>query len=134
MYGTISRRPTTHPQTQEPLQPLVCQRSCCCHSWLFTSSWLIVTSLHRHQRPPLIVAAAFIVAIASLCDYSHPSRLTEKSVQKKKEAEKVYLYLCQCLQPTKTYFAFFWISLYVGFVPVSNVLDIFVSDRRCEFW
>jgi hypothetical protein len=51
-------------QTQEPLLPLFRQRSRCCHSWLFTSSWLIVTSSHRHQHPPLIVAAAVIVAIA----------------------------------------------------------------------
>jgi hypothetical protein len=59
------RQHTSHPQTQEPLQPLVCQQSRCCHLWLFTSLWLIVTLLHRHQRPPLIAAAAVIVAIAS---------------------------------------------------------------------
>ncbi len=34
---------------------------------------------------------------------------------------------------TKTVFCFFWISSYVGFVPISDVLAIFVSDRRCEF-
>jgi hypothetical protein len=39
--------------------------------------------------------------------------------------------LCRCLQPTKT---FFLISSYVGFVPVSDVLAIFVTDRQCEFW
>jgi hypothetical protein len=35
---------------------------------------------------------------------------------------------------TKTFFSFFLVSSYVGFVPVSDVLAIFVSDRRCEFW
>jgi hypothetical protein len=35
---------------------------------------------------------------------------------------------------TETFFAFFFISSYVGFVPVSDVLAIFVSDRRCKFW
>ena len=32
------------------------------------------------------------------------------------------------------FFVFFLISSYVDFVPVSDVLAIFVSDRRCEFW
>ena len=30
-------------------------------------------------------------------------------------------------------FFLFFISTYVGFVPVSDVLANFVSDRRCEF-
>jgi hypothetical protein len=34
---------------------------------------------------------------------------------------------------TETSFSLFFISTYVGFVPVSDVLAIFVSDRRCEF-
>ena len=42
--------------------------------------------------------------------------------------------LCRSLQPTETFFSFFLVSSYVGFVPVSDVLAIFVSDRRCEFW
>jgi hypothetical protein len=37
-----------------------------------------------------------------------------------------------CSLDTETLFPFF-ISTYVGFVPVCNVLAIFVSDRRCEF-
>ncbi len=69
----VCRQHTLCLQTQEPLQPLVRQQSRCCHSWLFTSfwliltllhSWLIVTSSHWPQCPPLIVAAAVIVGIA----------------------------------------------------------------------
>ena len=30
-------------------------------------------------------------------------------------------------------FSLFFISTYVGFVPASDVLAIFVFDRRCEF-
>jgi hypothetical protein len=43
------------------------------------------------------------------------------------------VHLCRSLQPTETFFSFFLVSSYVGFVPVSDVLAIFVSDRRCEF-
>ena len=42
-------------------------------------------------------------------------------------------YADPCSLP-KLFFLFFLISSYVGFVPVSDVLAIFVSDRRCEFW
>jgi hypothetical protein len=34
----------------------------------------------------------------------------------------------------RTFYLFYLISTYVGFVPVSNVLAIFVSDWQCEFW
>jgi hypothetical protein len=67
----------SHLQTQDPLQPLVRQQSCCCYLWLFTSLWLIVT---LSQRPPLIVA-----------DCNHLATLTEESVQKKKKAEKKFI-------------------------------------------
>jgi hypothetical protein len=41
---------------------------------------------------------------------------------------------CGCKSNNKTYsHPLFFISTYVGFVPVSDVLAIFVSDRRCEF-
>jgi hypothetical protein len=80
----VHQQHTSHPQTQELLQPLVRQQSCCCHSWLFTSLWLIVTLSHRPQSPPLIVA-----------DCNRLATLTEESVQKKKKAEKVYFYLRQ---------------------------------------
>ncbi len=53
------------PQMQEPLQPLVHWQSCCCHLWLVTSLWLIVTSFYRPQRSFLIVAADIIIAITS---------------------------------------------------------------------
>ena len=33
----------------------------------------------------------------------------------------------------RNFFSLFFISTYVGFVPASDVLAIFVSDRRCEF-
>jgi hypothetical protein len=59
----VHRQQASHPKTQQPLQPLVRQQSCCCHSWLYSLLWLIVTLSHHHQRPPLIVAAAVIVAI-----------------------------------------------------------------------
>ncbi len=40
----------------------------------------------------------------------------------------------RCLHAAyQNFFSFFFISSYVGYVPVSDVLAIFVSDRRCEF-
>jgi len=34
----------------------------------------------------------------------------------------------------RNFFLFLFFSMYVGFVPVSDVLAIFISDWRCEFW
>ena len=42
--------------------------------------------------------------------------------------------LMPMLAAYQNFFSLFLISTYVGFVPVSDVLAIFVSDRRCEFW
>jgi len=42
--------------------------------------------------------------------------------------------LMPILAAYRNFFFFFLISSHVGFVPVSDVLAIFVSDRRCEFW
>jgi hypothetical protein len=41
--------------------------------------------------------------------------------------------LMPMLAAYRNFFPFFFISTYVGFVPASDVLAIFVSDRRCEF-
>jgi hypothetical protein len=91
----VHQQHVSHPQTQQPLQPLVCQLSRCCHLWLFSSLWLIVTLSHWHQRPPLIVAAAVIMP--SYCDCYSPSTIMEESFQKKKKAET----LAVCAPPPK---------------------------------
>jgi hypothetical protein len=63
--SSLCQQHASHPQMQELLQPLIHQQRRCCHLWLFASLWLIVMSMHWHQCPPLIVAAAVIVAITS---------------------------------------------------------------------
>jgi hypothetical protein len=81
-------------QTQDPLQPLVHQCSRCCHSWLLTSLWLIVTSSVITLAPtPSSHCCSRHHCCHCIVIISHPATLIEKSLLKKEKAGKVMFYL-----------------------------------------
>jgi len=66
------------------------------------------------------------------CSNYHIFIWTEEYTTKGKSI-RLYAYYACSLQ-YRNFFPFFFFPTYVGFVQVSDVLAIFVTDRRCEFW
>ncbi len=86
----VRQQHASRPQTQDRLQPLTHQQSRCCHLWLFTSSWLTFTLSHWYQHPPLIVAAAIIIAIASWLLAAWPC-LRRNPYRRKKQKKSILI-------------------------------------------